>query len=187
MAHRSYGWRLMQPGSIVRPLSCLALVCAVGMFAGPSRAVEPVSIAVLEFDYVNPAGGIMDQGGADAERLQRLVQRVREGLAESGRYQVIPLSCDPSPCSAGRVDPDVLLTKARAAGARLLVFGGVQKMGPVIQYGNAEAVDLLADRLIFDRNVVLRNDSQEAWDYAAKHLVSELVKQKLAQTEASTR
>jgi hypothetical protein len=155
--------------------------------AGSARAAEPVTVAVIDFDYIDPSGGVMQQERAQEERLRTLVQQVREGLDQSGRYHVVPLTCDPAPCSAGRTDPAELLAKARAVGARLLVYGGVQKMNAVVQYGNAEAVDIEADRLVFDRNVVLRSDSQEAWNYAARFLVAELLKQKLAPSaEAST-
>jgi len=52
-------------------------------------------------------------------------------------------------------------------------------MNAVIQYGNAEVVDLEADRLVFDRNIAFRNDNDEAWRQAAKYLVAELMKENL--------
>jgi hypothetical protein len=181
----------MQPRSFLNPLRNLAIgsgaiAWACAALSGAPCAAEPVTVAVIDFDYVDPSGGIIEQERVQAERLRTLVEQLRQGLDQSDRYQVVALTCDPSPCSAGRTDPAELLAKARAVGARLLVYGGVQKMNAAVQYGNAEAVDLLADRLVFDRNVVLRNDSQEAWDYAAKYLVSELVNQKLVQTETIT-
>ena len=148
-------------------------------FAISPRAVEPVAVAVAEFDYINPSGGVMRQDARQSERVRALAQHVRDGLAESGRYRVVPLSCDPRPCSAGTTDPAELLAKARAVGARLLVYGGIQRMNALIQYGNAEVVDLEADQLVFDRNVAFRNDSDEAWDRAAQFLTNELMKQSL--------
>jgi hypothetical protein len=100
-------------------------------------------------------------------------------LDRSDRFRVVVLDCGPAPCSAGRTDPAELLAKAKAVGARLLVFGGVQKMNAAVQYGNAEVVDLQADRLVFDRNVAFRNDNEEAWRQAAKYLVGELMKENL--------
>jgi hypothetical protein len=169
----------MQSRSLVRSLGCLAAACAVAAMADASDAVEPVAVAVADFDYVDPAGGVMDQERVAAERLRELVQQVRLGLGQRGRYRVVSLVCDPTPCSAGRTDPAELLAKARAVGARLLVYGGIQKMNAVIQYGNAEIVDLEADRLVFDRNIAFRNDSDEAWRMAAESLVSELMKENL--------
>jgi Protein of unknown function (DUF2380) len=163
------------------------MACAFAALSSTAHAAEPVTVAVIDFDYIGPSGGVMEQERVQVERLRTLVQQVRDGLNQSGRYRVVPLTCDPSPCSAGRTDPAELLAKARAVGARLLIFGGIQKLNAAMHYGNAEAVDIEADRLVFDRNVVFRDDTEEAWTYAAKSLVAELVKQDLAKTEVSTR
>jgi hypothetical protein len=168
----------MQSRSILGPLA-LALACAIAFHPGAAIAVEPVAVAVADFDYIDPSGGVLEQERVAAERLRALAQQVREGLDQSDRYRVVLLECEPAPCSAGRTDPAELLAKAKAVGARLLVFGGVQKMNTVIQYGNAEVVDLEADRLVFDRNIAFRNDNDEAWRQAAKYLVAELMKENL--------
>jgi hypothetical protein len=169
----------MQSRSILAPLGCLALTCGIVLQPGTAASVEPVAVAVAEFDYFDPSGGVSDQGRVAAERLRVLAQQVRDSLDQSDRYRVVELTCEPTPCSAGRTDPGELIAKAQAAGARLLVFGGIQKMNAVIQYGNAEVVDIVADRLVFDRNIAFRNDSEEAWRYAAKSLVDDLMKENL--------
>jgi hypothetical protein len=177
LVHNRAGPRHMQSRSFLGMAGCLALAAALQ--SGTAFAIEPVAVAVADFDYIDPSGGVMEQERVATERLRTLVQQVREGLDQSGRYRVVELECDPAPCSAGRTDPAELLAKARAVGARLLVFGGIQKMNAVIQYGNAEVVDLEADRLVFDRNIAFRNDSDEAWRQAAKFLVAELTKENL--------
>lgn len=160
-------------------LHCLLAAGALAVLPGAVHAVEPIAVAVADFDYIDPSGGVMEQERPATERLRALAQQVRDELDQSGRYRVVVLACDPSPCSAGRTDPAELIAKAEAAGARLLVFGGIQKMNAVVQYGNAEVVDLEADRLVFDRNIAFRNDNDEAWRQAAKYLVAELMKQDL--------
>ncbi|HJT12570.1 MAG TPA: DUF2380 domain-containing protein [Dongiaceae bacterium] len=169
--------RSMQSRSIL--LRSLVAAGALTALAGASPALEPIAVAVIEFDYIDPSGGVVEQEQVAAERLRTLVQQVRDGLDQSERYRIVTLECDPAPCSAGRTDPDELIAKAQAAGARLLVFGGIQKMNAVVQYGNAEVVDLEADRLVFDRNIAFRNDNDEAWRQAAKYLVAELMKENL--------
>ena len=169
----------MQSNSILGSLGCLAFACAAVLNPRAATATEPVAVAVADFDYIDPSGGVLKQELVATERLRTLVQRVRKGLDESDRYRVVLLECEPAPCSAGRTDPTELLAKAKAVGARLLVFGGIQKMNAVIQYGNAEVVDLEADRLVFDRNIAFRNDNDEAWRQAAKYLVAELMKENL--------
>jgi len=155
------------------------LLFAATLLPASPRAADPVAVAVVEFDYIDPSGGVLDQQHEQMMRMRTLAQNLRDGLSGSGRYRVVALSCDPAPCSAGRTDPAELLAKARAVGARLLVYGGIQKMNALMQYGNAEVVDLEADRLVFDRNITFRNDSDEAWQTAAQVLVSELMKEKL--------
>jgi Protein of unknown function (DUF2380) len=160
-------------------LACAAIVGALAMLPGPSGAVEPVAVAVADFDYVDTSGEVLDQERAHAARLRELAQQVREGLDHSGRYRVVTLACEPHPCSAGRTDPAELLAKAQAAGARLLVYGGIQKMSTLVQYGNAQVVDIAADRLVFNRNISFRGDNDEAWRRAAQFLVADLVNETL--------
>ena len=168
----------MQSRPILSPLGCLALACVLALNPG-AAAAEPVTVAVADFDYIDTSGEVMDQERVHAERLRALAQNVREGLSHSGRYRVVRLACDPIPCSAGKTDPAELLAKARAAGARLLVYGGIQKMRTLIQYGNAHAIDLAADRLVFNRNISFRGDTGEAWRHAARFLVADLVNENL--------
>jgi Protein of unknown function (DUF2380) len=165
---------------ILRSLGCVAIACACALLSDSPRAVEPVAVAVADFDYIDTSGEVLDQERVHAQRLRALAQQVREGLDHSGRYRVVTLACDPAPCSVGRTDPAELLAKARAVGARLLLYGGIQKMSTLIQYGNAQVVDLDADRLVFNRNISFRGDNDEAWRRAAQFLVADLVKENLA-------
>ena len=180
----------MKPGSILRPVFGVMLACAIAALGPAPRAAEPASgpiaVAVADFAYIDQSGGVLEQWHLHAERLRALLHHVREGLDQSGRYRVLPLTCGAAPCAIGRTDPAELLAQARAAGARLLVYGGVQKMSAMLQYGNAEVVDLEADRLVFDRNIPFRNDSDEAWQRAANFLVAELVKEDLVKSDVTT-
>src|SRR5262245_64827789 len=99
----------MQSRVIRHSLCCLALACAVTAIPSPSRAVEAITVAVVDFDYIDPSGGVMKQERDPAERLRTMVQQVRDGLSQSGRYRVVPLECGAAPCSAGRTDPAELL------------------------------------------------------------------------------
>src|SRR4029450_7341272 len=107
---------------------------------GASRAAEPttepITVAVAEFAYIDQSGGVMEQGHLPAHGRRTLGRQVREGLDQSGRYRVLPLTCGSAPCAIGRTGPAELLAQARAAGVRLLVYGGVQKMSAMLQYGN---------------------------------------------------
>ena len=159
----------MQSRSIL--LFCsLAVACVFALHARPTAAIEPVAVAVADFDYIDPSGGVMEPERLATERLRALVQQVREGLDQSGRYRVVTLECEPAPCSAGRTDPAELIAKAQAAGARLLVFGGIQKMNTVIQYGNDKYAESLAtmDRFLAET----KSDKPEHQSFRAGLLAS---------------
>lgn len=154
-------------------------VCAILMLAAPSRGddpqVRPVSIAVAEFDYIDTSGEVREQRATHEARLQAFARTIRSDLAGSGKYRVVTLSCAPAPCSASRTDPATLLAEARRAGAKLLLYGGLHKMSTLIQNSLVQVVDVDADKLVFDRLISFRGDSDEAWQRAERFLVGELV------------
>ena len=86
----------MQSRSILAPLGGLALACLTSLTPGAAVATEPVAVAVADFDYIDPTGGVMEQERVAAERLRTLAQQVREGLDQSDRYRVVLLECAPA-------------------------------------------------------------------------------------------
>lgn len=165
--------------SALKPSCGLLIACVIALASMAVRAAEPVTVAVADFDYADTSGEATDQAAAHAARLRALTQQMRDGLDDSGRYRVMQLACASGPCSAGNTDPAEPIAKARAAGARLLVFGGVQKMSTLIQFASAQVVDLEADRLVFNRRLSFRGDTDEAWRRAGEFLVADLVKENL--------
>lgn len=154
--------------------------CVVLALAVPVDAAEPLALAVADFDYTDTSGEAQDQKAAHAARLTQFVQSVREELAEGDTYRVIALSCPNAPCSARSTDPETLIRAAQESGARFLLYGGIQKMSTLIQYGKAQVVDLETDRLVFDKNISFRGDDDAAWDHAAEFLARELKNADLA-------
>ncbi|HLN11233.1 MAG TPA: DUF2380 domain-containing protein [Xanthobacteraceae bacterium] len=177
------GSRCRRPGVVGaarRVLAHLAGFAGVIVIAAlPSHAddlqVRPLTIAVADFDYTDMSGEARDQQAEHAARLQAFAGAIRADLAGSGKYRVVTMTCAAAPCSAGRTRPATLLEDARRAGAKLLLYGGIQKMSTLIQYAKAQVVDVDADRLVLDRLITFRGDSDEAWQRAEQFLVSELV------------
>ncbi|MGA2125721.1 MAG: DUF2380 domain-containing protein [Xanthobacteraceae bacterium] len=155
------------------------LAAAMLVLAAPSRAEDPtaaqIPIAVADFDYTDASGEADNQRAEHAARLEIFARMIRSDLAGSGKYRVVALACAPAPCSAGRIQPAMLLEDARRAGARLLLYGGIQKMSTLIQFAKSQVVDVDADKLVFDRLITFRGDSDEAWRRAEQFLVGELV------------
>jgi hypothetical protein len=164
-------------GALRRVLAGLA--AAMLVLAAPSWADGPtatrIPIAVADFDYTDTSGEAGNQRAEHAARLEAFARMIRIDLADSGKYRVVALACAPPPCSAGRTQPAILLEDARRAGARLLLYGGIQKMSTLIQFAKSQVVDVDADKLVFDRLITFRGDSDEAWRRAEQFLVGELV------------
>jgi hypothetical protein len=151
------------------------IALAAGLMApAPLRGDQAklVSVAVADFDYADTSGEARDQRAEHAERLRAFVRSIRNDLSRSGKYQVVDIKCQP--CSAGQMQPAELVEEARRAGARLLLYGGVHKMSTLVQYAKVQMVDVEADKLIFDRLVTFRGDTDDAWMRAEQFLAREL-------------
>jgi hypothetical protein len=144
-----------------------------------ATAPQPIPIAVAEFDYRDTSGETRDQRAEHAARLEAFARMIRADLEKSGRFRIVPIACGEGPCAAGEADPEELLATARKAGARLLLFGGIQKMSTLIQYGKAIVIDLEADKSIFERLVSFRGDTDDAWRHAEQFLAREFLAQDL--------
>ena len=99
---------------------------------------------------------------------------LRADLGQDGRYRTVNLECQQPPCTAGQSAGATLVESAHAAGARLLLYGGIQKMSTLIQHSKVQVVDLETNKLVFDRLISFRGDTDESWQRAERFLVREL-------------
>jgi len=157
-------------------------MAAILLLSAPARgeAVEAVVIAVADFDYTDTSGEVRDQQAEHAARLAAFVGAVRADLAGSAKFRVVALDCPKAPCSAAQSSPAELIADARRTGAKLLLYGGIQKMSTLIQQMKAQVVDLEADKLVFDRLMSFRGDSDDAWQHAERFLVREILSDTLS-------
>ena len=69
---------------------------------------------------------------------------------------------------------------ARAAGASLLLAGGVKRISPAMGTVRLVLIDLPADKVVCRRELTYRGDSPEAWakaaDFAAEDLLAHCLK-----------
>src|SRR5262245_16482691 len=143
-------------------------------------ADEKIPIAVAEFDYRDSSGEPEDQRAKHAAQLESFANSVRAGLESSGKYRVVPLTCEPAPCRAGDLDAEALIAAAHKAGARQLLFGGIHKMSTLVQFAKVQVIDLKLDKLIFERLLTFRGDNDDAWDHAQRFVVRDIVEEDLA-------
>jgi hypothetical protein len=73
------------------------------------------------------------------------------------------------------MNPFELQKAARAAGAKLVLLGGVHKMSSLIQWAKIQIVDEEQGRIVFDRLVTFRGDTDEAWQKAESFIAREIL------------
>jgi Protein of unknown function (DUF2380) len=140
-----------------------------GAVASPAAAADgapsPVPIAVLDLAYIDTSGEPRDQTQEHAARIRRFSDALRGDLERSGRFRIVTAQCGGAPCSAGG-EPSELVARARAAGAKLLLIAGVHKQSTLIQWAKVQAVDVDAERVVLDKLLTFRGDTDEAWERA---------------------
>ena len=162
--------------SQARLLRRIAGFAAIAMLAasGVRAATAPIPVAVIDFDYTDTSGEPRDQTEEHAARVAAFVNALRSDLAATGRFKPVEIACASPPCTARNTPAPVLIAAAKAAGARLLVYGGIEKMSTLIQWGKLQIVDLQADRLVDDKLLTFRGDTDDAWRRAEQFVVEEI-------------
>jgi Protein of unknown function (DUF2380) len=156
------------------------LLAAVGAaVAGPARAEDPappprIPIAVIDFDYRDTSGETSDQTAEHRARMSAFMDKLRSDIAARAGFRLVALPCKDPPCTAGNIPAPVLIDTAKSAGARLILYGEVHKMSTLIEWGKLQIVDLQADKLIYDKMLTFRGDTDEAWARAEAFIAEEL-------------
>jgi Protein of unknown function (DUF2380) len=128
-------------------------------------------LAIVDFNYNDTSGEPADQRALHQARLKTFMQAIRNDLASGGKFSLVALSCGSEPCSIPSAE---ILNNARQAGARLLLFGGIHKMSTLIQNARVQTVDLQIDKLVFDRLLTFRGDTDEAWRRAETFIAEQM-------------
>ncbi len=151
----------------MRPVMRLCgAACAVAApAAAADEAPSPVPVAVFDLVYVDTSGEPRDQTQEHAARIRRFSDALRGYLARSGKFRIVTPQCGAAPCAA-EGEPSELLARARAAGAQLVVIGGVHKQSTLIQWIKVQAVEVRNERLVLDKLLTFRGDTDEAWQRA---------------------
>jgi hypothetical protein len=135
---------------------------------------QPAALAVLNLDYVDTSGEPTDQTAAHQRRAAEFVSALQRDLAANGQYRIVPMSCGSAPCEP-TMNPFELQKAARAAGAKLVLLGGVHKMSSLIQWAKIQIADEEQGRIVFDRLLTFRGDTDEAWQKAESFLARDVL------------
>jgi hypothetical protein len=150
---------------VATTLLCGAALAVASPAVAPDGVPPPVPIAVLDLVYVDTSGEPRDQAQEHAARIRRFSDALRSDLARSGRFRIVTAQCGAAPCSAGG-EPSEVIARARAAGAKLVVIGGVHKQSTLIQWAKLQAVEVRNERVVLDKLLTFRGDTDEAWERA---------------------
>jgi uncharacterized protein DUF2380 len=154
------------------------LIAAFAFLARDDRLAraggEGTPLAIVDFNYSDTSGEPADQAALHQTRLAAFMQAIRGDLTGSGKFSLVSLACGPEPCSITQTPSSEILAKARQAGARLLLFGGIHKMSTLIQWAKVQAVDLQTGKLVFDRLLTFRGDTDDAWRRAEAFVAAQV-------------
>jgi Protein of unknown function (DUF2380) len=158
-----------------------ALALAGSARAEDAPASSRVPIAVIDFDYRDTSGETTDQSVEHRARMSALMDKLRSDIAARPEFRLVALPCKDPPCTAGNTPAPVLIDSAKSAGARLILYGEVHKMSTLIEWGKIQIVDLQADKLVYDKMLTFRGDTDEAWARAETFIAEELRSREFAQ------
>jgi hypothetical protein len=149
-------------------------VLALTSGAPPLAADEnaPV-IALSEFTFLDTSGEPQDQTPRHKARLASFNSTLRSDIAGGNKYRVMALQCDGNSCSSEQ-DASTLAIKARSTGARYLLLGGIHKMSTLVGWAKAQMIDLRNDKVVFDKLLSFRGDTDEAWRRAEEFLARDI-------------
>ena len=161
MTNRSVSSRIM--------LLLAVLVAPLGALAAPTP------IALVDLDYRDTSGEPQDQSEQHAAYLQLLMKTLAEDLEASGQFVVVPVECDPAPCSVDATDSQTLLAAAKKSGAKLMLYGGVHKVSTLIQFVKVQVSDVEQDKSLMSESMSFRGDDERAWLKLEKFLVKRVL------------
>jgi hypothetical protein len=159
----------------IAAVATAALATALaGLRAQADAPPQPAALAVLNLDYVDTSGEPTDQTAAHQRRAADFVSALQRDLAANGQYRIVPMSCGSAPCDPA-MNPLELQKAARAAGAKLVLLGGVHKMSSLVQWAKIQIADEDQGRIVFDRLLTFRGDTDEAWQKAESFLARDVL------------
>lgn len=159
----------MRRRKVLVGLASLAVWPGSSLNAAPSRSDRPPVIAIANFDYIDTSGESRDQRDQHRHRLFRFEQELKDGLARKS-HQTVRLNCSAPVCSSGALNQAALIESAKNAGADLLVSGGIHKTSTLIEWIVVDVADVSANKLVLNRLLTFRGDTDAAWDHAARYV-----------------
>lgn len=148
----------------------IALAGILASAAAPATAAALPAVVVAAFDYTDHSGEVRNQKAFHAAHIAALQADIIHTFEQSGQATAAALRCAAPPCSVQNMAAGDMTRDAQAQHATFLVFGGVEKMSTLIQWGQVEVVNADTGKSILSRMVTFRGDDDDAWRHAADYI-----------------
>jgi hypothetical protein len=151
----------------------LALVFLLSLLA--TAAVAAPRAVVYDFELIDTSltGEMRGVNKDETARLAKLGPLLREKLAASGRYEIIPLGAEETAAKAANLQAcggcDVAI--AKKLGADLSITGTVQKVSELILNINIYVRDVPTGKLLNVVSVDIRDNTDLSWARGLDYLV----------------
>lgn len=165
----------MTPPSPRRRAPLAGLVAGLLALGAGAAVAEPVRVAVFDFELIDTSleGEMMGPQAAEAERLGRLGERLREAVASAPGFEVVPIAPVAEEARARRLqgcggcDRDL----AERLGADWAVTGTVQKVSNLILNVNLYVREVEGGETIQTMSADIRGNTDESWSRGLDWLI----------------
>lgn len=151
------------------------LLAAAALAAGPARAEDAKTVALLSADLQNDHEAYEPTHDAERARMEKIVEIFKAKLQESGKYDFV----DVKPEVQSRIDKDQKMGECGGCEARYGAELGadevawiyVQKVSNLILNINVYMKDVKQDKMVFVKSVDIRGNTDETWNHSMKYLI----------------
>ena len=160
-------------------LACALVLASLAASTLPAAAASPPTLAVLGTFFQNDNEGLEPTTDAERARLKRTGDAFAAQLADSGRYEIVPvpdtmrarIAAGQLPGECGGCEADY----GRALAANLVAWIRVQKVSNLILNMNVYIADVKSGRMLLTRSVDLRGNTDDSWSRSLAYLVKNAV------------
>jgi hypothetical protein len=146
--------------TLARPL----LAALVAAMPGLAHA-DSIPLGLTTFTFTDTSGEVRDQKSDHDRRLASFFETLKGELGRSGKFQMADIACADAQCR-----PDETVEKAKAEGARYVLFGGLQKTSSLVLWARVDVVDSTTSKVVLTRLITFRGDTDEAWFRTARFI-----------------
>ncbi|MGB8275746.1 MAG: DUF3280 domain-containing protein, partial [Alphaproteobacteria bacterium] len=147
-----------------------------------ARQEAPLGVAVFKFELIDTSGDTTPANlEAQPKRVEMISRILRDELARSGRYRLIPIQAEGLPIDKATIDralegnlsgcPGCDVEVARALGADLSITATVQKVSNLILNLNVYVRDTRTGGLLAVHSVDIRGNTDDSWTRGVKYLL----------------